>query len=183
MISIAPDVLNFWFGEGPDHGKSHQRWFVKDAAFDAEIHSRFLGLYEDLFRNREWLERAPDCLARILVLDQFPRNMFRGTARAFASDPLALESARLSVERGYDRGMLPVEQLFVYLPFEHSESLADQELACELMKNFETEQRDYAWRHREIIRRFGRFPHRNAQLGRQSTPEEIEFLKQPGSGF
>ena len=183
MISLAPEVLRFWFGGGPDHGKSHRRWFVKDADFDADITKLFLPLYEELVRRKIWLGNSRECLARIVVLDQFPRNMFRGTARAFASDPLALESARLALQRGWDRGMLPVEQLFIYLPFEHSESLADQDRACELMKDFSAEQRDYALRHRDIIRRFGRFPHRNAQLARQSTPEEIEFLKQPGSGF
>jgi len=183
MDSLAPEVLRFWFGEGPEHGKSHKRWFVKDAAFDAEITQLFLPLHEELVRRKIWIGNSRECLARIVVLDQFPRNMFRGTARAFASDPLALESARLALERGWDRGMLPVEQLFVYLPFEHSESLADQDRACELMKDFNAEQRDYALRHRDIIRRFGRFPHRNAILGRESTPEEVEFLKQPGSGF
>ena len=183
MDSLAPEVLRFWFGEGPEHGKSHKRWFVKDAAFDAEITQLFLPLHEELVRRKIWIGNSRECLARIVVLDQFPRNMFRGTARAFASDPLALESARLALERGWDRGMLPVEQLFVYLPFEHSESLADQDRACELMKEFGAEQRDYAERHREIIRRFGRFPHRNAILGRESTPEEVEFLEQPGSGF
>ena len=183
MDSLAPEVLRFWFGEGPEHGKSHKRWFVKDAAFDAEITQLFLPLHEELVRRKIWIGNSRECLARIVVLDQFPRNMFRGTARAFASDPLALESARLALERGWDRGMLPVEQLFVYLPFEHSESAADQDRACELMKDFNAEQRDYALRHRDIIRRFGRFPHRNAILGRESTPEEVEFLKQPGSGF
>lgn len=183
MGSLAPEVLRFWFGERAEHGKSHKRWFVKDPNFDAEIRNSFLSLHEELLRKTIWLDAPRSCLARIIVLDQFPRNMFRGTARAFASDSLALESARLAVERGWDRGMLAVEQLFVYLPFEHSENLADQDRSCELMKEFSAEQRDYAERHRDIIRRFGRFPHRNAILGRESTPEEVEFLKQPGSGF
>ncbi|HEX9396412.1 MAG TPA: DUF924 family protein [Burkholderiales bacterium] len=183
MQSLASGVLHFWFGEGAEHGKSHQRWFVKNDAFDAEIRSRFERLHDTLSSNRDWLDDAPACLARIIVLDQFPRNMFRGTARAFASDALALEAASVAVERAWDRGMLPVEQLFVYLPFEHSENLADQDRACELMKDFDAGQRDYAERHRGIIRRFGRFPHRNALLGRASSPEEIEFLKTPGSGF
>jgi len=183
MASLASEVLDFWFGAGAEHGKSHKRWFVKDPDFDAEVRRRFLATLERLTSERLWLEDAKSCLARIVVLDQFPRNMFRGTARAFAADPLALEAARLALERGYDRGMLQVEQLFVYLPFEHSEALADQDRACELMKDFGSEQVDYAERHRDIIRRFGRFPHRNAILGRASTPEEIEFLKQPGSGF
>ena len=184
----AADVLDFWFGTGADYGKRHKRWFEKDPAFDGEITQRFLPLYEGLAHNADWLDAAPTCLARIIVLDQFPRQMFRGAPRAFASDPLALQAARLAVERGYDQSRLPVERLFFYLPFEHSESLADQELACQLTVPLalfpETEDvLRYAVAHRDIIQRFGRFPHRNAILGRPSTPEELEFLKQPGSSF
>ena len=183
MTSLTPDVLNFWFGEGAERGKRHKRWFEKDPAFDAEVAERFRSLYDRLSSNHDWLDPAPECLARIVVLDQFPRNMFRGTARAFEADPLALEAARHALIRGYDRSLLPVERTFVYLPFEHSESLPDQERACELMQPLGDEQYDYALRHKAIIERFGRFPHRNAILGRESTAEEIEFLKQPGSGF
>jgi uncharacterized protein (DUF924 family) len=183
MKSLAPEVLRFWFGDGAERGKAHKRWFEKDAAFDAEVRRRFLPLYETLAGNQEWLARADECLARIIVLDQFPRNMFRGSARAFAADPLALAAARHAVAQGYDRDLLPVERQFVYLPFEHSESLADQERACELMRPLGEELYDWALRHKRIIERFGRFPHRNAILGRESTPEELDFLKQPGSGF
>jgi uncharacterized protein (DUF924 family) len=114
--------------------------------------------------------------------------MFRGTPRAFATDPLALEIARHAVTRGFDRSLLPMERLFVYLPFEHSENLADQERACDLTQPLdlvvpELKAYSYALAHRDIIRRFGRFPHRNAILGRASTPEELEFLKGPGSSF
>jgi uncharacterized protein (DUF924 family) len=184
----ADEVLAFWFGSGADYGKRHKRWFDKDPAFDAEVTRRFLGLYEELARNAAWLDGARECLARSVVLDQFPRQMFRSTARAFASDSLALQAARLAVERGYDRGLLPVERMFVYLPFEHSESLDDQLRACELSEPLaafpETDDvYRYALAHRDIIRRFGRFPHRNRILGRESTPEELEFLKQPGSSF
>src|SRR5262249_51790388 len=124
-----------------------------------------------------------DGLARIIVLDQFPRNMFRGTPRAFAADPLALAAAKHLAAKGYDRDLLPVEKQFAYLPFEHSESLPDQERGCELMKTLDEDLYGWAVKHKVIIERFGRFPHRNEILGRQSTPEEIEFLKQPGSGF
>ncbi|HEY3076007.1 MAG TPA: DUF924 family protein [Burkholderiales bacterium] len=184
----AGDVLAFWFGEGADHGRRHKRWFEKQPAFDAEVAQRFLGLYEQLAAGREWLDSARERLARILVLDQFPRNMFRGTARAFAADALALETARLAVERGDDTLLLPVERLFLYLPFEHSEAPEDQERACALTEPLasfpETEDAHrYALAHRDIIRRFGRFPHRNSLLGRPSTPQELEFLKQPGSSF
>jgi uncharacterized protein (DUF924 family) len=184
----ADDVLAFWFGSGADYGRRHKRWFDKDAAFDAEITRRFLHLHEALARSPAWLDDARACLARIVVLDQFPRQMFRGKPRAFASDTLALETARLVVERGYDAGQLPVERLFLYLPFEHSEALADQERACRLMAPLaafsETDDAlRYAVAHRDVIRRFGRYPHRNSILGRVSTPEEVEFLRQPGSSF
>ena len=127
---------------------------------------------------------APEsCLALVILLDQFPRNMFRGTGRAFAADALARAAAQTIVGRGWDRKMSTDERSFAYLPFEHSESLADQQRCCELMRPLGGETYRYALRHREIIARFGRFPHRNAALGRDSTPEEIEFLKTPGSGF
>src|SRR5438046_4774586 len=125
-------VLRFWFGAGEEYGRRHKRWFEKDASFDAEVSRRFLPLYEKLAAGagREWLEQRADCLARIVVLDQFPRQLFRGSARAFATDALALEAARHAITRGYDRSMLPVERMFAYLPFEHSESLEDQLQAC-----------------------------------------------------
>jgi uncharacterized protein (DUF924 family) len=186
---LAREVLAFWFGTGEDHGKRHKRWFAKDPAFDAAC-QRFSGLVEDLLhgKHQEWQVDPRACLARIIALDQFPRQIYRGTARAFGGDALALVAARHAVEAGYDGSMLPVERLFAYLPFEHSESLADQERACELMRPLEhfPETDDalrYAEAHRAIIARFGRFPHRNALLGRASTPEEIDFLKQPGSAF
>jgi uncharacterized protein (DUF924 family) len=179
--SRAAEVLDFWFqGSAID-----PRWFRKDPAFDRALRERFLPLYELAAGGAlaAWLESPADCLALVIVLDQFPRNMFRGEGRAFAADALAREAASSIVSRGWDRSMNEAEKLFAYLPFEHSESLPDQDLACELMKNFDAEQVRYALRHREIIRRFGRFPHRNAALGRASTAEEIEFLKEPGSGF
>ena len=182
------EVLRFWFGE--PRGTRLKPWFEKDPAFDAGIRSRFLPLYETLARGEhaDWLDEAGRCLARIVALDQFPRNMFRGTPRAFAADALALQAARHAVDEGYDRTLLPVERLFAYLPFEHSEALGDQERACELFRPLaafpETDDAyRYAVAHRDIIARFGRFPHRNAILGRASTAAELEFLSQPGSGF
>jgi len=183
MKSLAPEVLKFWFGEGSEYGTAHKRWFAKDAGFDAEVRKRFADLHEQLAHNHEWLDDPRNCLARIIVLDQFPRNMYRGSARAFSSDALALQAAKHMVEKGWDRSLLPVERQFVYLPFEHSESLADQERACELMRPLGEDLHDWALRHKAVIERFGRFPHRNAILGRASTPEEIEFLRQPGSSF
>ncbi len=181
MDPRAQDVLGFWF-RGDDRDP---RWFRKDDAFDREIRERFLPLYAQAARGglSAWRESPLECLALVIVLDQFSRNMFRGTAQAFAADALAREAARRIVSQEWDRGMRAPERLFAYLPFEHSEHLADQDLSCELMKGFDAEQVRYAERHRDIIRRFGRFPHRNAALGRASTAEEVEFLKQPGSGF
>jgi uncharacterized protein (DUF924 family) len=186
----AADALLFWFGPPAERGKRHKRWFVKSDAFDREIRERFLPLYEQAAAGKlaHLKENAADCLSLIVLLDQFPRNMFRGTPRVFATDPLALETARHAVARGFDRTMLPVERMFVYLPFEHSEALADQMKSCELAKPLDafSETNDvyrYAVLHHDIIERFGRFPHRNAILGRTSTPEELEFLKGPGSSF
>jgi len=119
----------------------------------------------------------------VIVLDQFPRNMFRGTARAFSSDPAALAAARGLVERGFDRLLTATERLFAYLPFQHAEDLAAQRRALALVGALDAGLFEYARRHYEIIARFGRFPHRNAVLGRESTAEELEFLKEPGSSF
>lgn len=182
---LAEEVLRFWFGERAERGTSRRQWFGKNAAFDDEIRARFLPLIEQAAAGRlaRWKESARQCLALVVLLDQFPRNVFRGTARAFAADSLAREVARHALAQGYDRDLPAVEKTFFYLPFEHGESLADQELSCELMKPLGEEALHWALKHKEIIERFGRFPHRNAILGRENTPEEIEFLKQPGSGF
>jgi uncharacterized protein (DUF924 family) len=173
----AKDVLDFWFAHEAD-------WFRKSDAFDAEIRSRFFELHRRMASGmQDWLQKPDACLARIIALDQFPRNMFRGTPRAFATDALALEAAKHARQNEFDAGYSREEKIFAYLPFEHSESLADQQLACELMQPLGAEQYRYAVAHRDIIARFGRFPHRNAILGRESTPEELAFLQQPGSSF
>ncbi|MGH8705681.1 MAG: DUF924 family protein [Burkholderiales bacterium] len=184
----ASQVLHFWFGEPP--GARDKRWFEKSAAFDAEIRALFADLCDEAAAGRlaQWQANPRDCLALVLVLDQLTRNIYRGEARAFAADSLALDAARTIVAHGWDREMLPVERMFAYLPFEHSETLADQLRGCELMEGLSAypETADahfWAVKHRDIIRRFGRFPHRNAALGRASTPAELEFLKEPGSGF
>jgi uncharacterized protein (DUF924 family) len=180
----AAKVLDFWFGQ------DRKRWFVKDAAFDEDIRQRFSGLYAlGIDRKLEgWKNQPRECLALVILFDQFPRNMFRGTARSFAADPLAREAMNVILSAGWDKAMTPEERMFAYLPLEHSESIADQERGLALMKEIaqHAETADvprWAEAHLVIIRRFGRFPHRNAALGRQSTPEEIEFLKQPGSSF
>ncbi|MEK6246436.1 MAG: DUF924 family protein [Pseudomonadota bacterium] len=175
----AEEVLKFWFE------RDRKAWFEKNPAFDGEIRQRFLPLYElgAAGKLEAWKQTPAGCLALIVLLDQFPRNMFLNSARAFAADPLALDAARHAVAMGYDLGMSDDERAFTYLPFEHSESLADQNRGCALMNPLGEEVYRYALRHKEIIQRFGRFPHRNAALGRASTPEELEFLKQPGSAF
>lgn len=175
----ADDVLAFWFE------RDRKDWFEKNPALDEEIRQRFLPDYElgAAGSLQSWKQAPGSCLALVLLLDQFPRNMFRGSARAFAADPPARDAAHVIVERGWDKSMSVDERTFAYLPFEHSESPADQALSCELMKPLGEETYRYALRHREIIDRFARFPHRNAALGRASTPDEEAFLKQPGSGF
>ena len=181
-------VLEFWFGEVP--GVSRQQWFKKDTAFDAEIRERFGALLERAGRREleDWRQAPESMLALVVVLDQFSRNLFRNDARAFANDARALECAHQAIARGDESVLKPVQRQFLYLPFEHSEDLADQERGVELMRGLDAYPETqglvtWAEKHREIVRRFGRFPHRNAALGRASTPEEAEFLKQPGSGF
>lgn len=190
MDPRAEEIMDFWFGSGAERGAVRREWFAKDAAFDDSIRARFLALYEEAAAGRlaAWRGDGDECLALVVLLDQFPRNMFRNSARAFAADALALDAARHAVARGDDRGMLPVERQFLYLPFEHSEALDDQLRACELMRPLQefpqtADAHLWALKHLEIIRRFGRFPHRNAVLGRASTAEEKEFLGQPGSSF
>ncbi|HLU77850.1 MAG TPA: DUF924 family protein [Burkholderiales bacterium] len=185
-------VLDFWFGTAdmPGYGQPRPEWFRKSDAFDETIRERFESTYEAAARGElvHWQDVPESALALVIVLDQFPRNMYRGTPRAFAADPLALSVARHIVAQGWDRSMKPVERLFVYLPYEHAEDMAMQRESVRLFETLRDDPQsvggiDYAWRHYEIIERFGRFPHRNAILGRPSTPEEIEFLKQPGSSF
>lgn len=182
MAPSYREVLEFWFGRPA--GSPQKRWFEKNPAFDAEVRARFLALLERLAAHAEWLDAAEPCLARIVVLDQFPRNMFRGTPRAFATDPIALELAKHAVASGFDKRLSKDERMFLYLPFEHCEGAAEQERCVALFALLDDpELTRYAVAHKEIIDRFGRFPHRNAILGRVSTPEELEFLKQPASSF
>ena len=185
-------ILDFWFlppGE-PGHRKSRPEWFRKDAAFDLLIRQRFGDQIERALAGGllEWDDEPRGALARIILLDQFTRNAFRDTPRAFAGDSLALAAALALVGAGSDRQLAPVERWFVYLPLEHAEDLAIQERSVALFNALAAEPGmegivEYAVRHRDIVARFGRFPHRNRILGRASTPEEDEFLKLPGSGF
>jgi len=189
----AQDILDFWFGPpgSPEHGRAREVWWRKDPAFDATIAERFGALVEAAIagRLRDWDATADGALARVILLDQFTRNIFRNTARAFAGDAPALDAARAMVASGQDLQLAPQVRAFAYMPFEHAEDLAAQDEALRLFTALErgapdvTGMVDYALRHRAIVQRFGRFPHRNAALGRASTAEEIEFLKQPGSAF
>ena len=190
----AQDVLDFWFGApgSASDGERRRAWFVKDAAFDSDIRIRFGAVIEQALSGglKEWDEKGPQgVLARILVLDQFTRNAYRNTPQSFAGDALALAAARSLVERRADRELPPVQRAFGYMPFEHAEDASMQERAVELFTRLAAEHPgfddmlDYAHRHRGVIARFGRFPHRNAILGRVSTPDEAEFLRQPGSRF
>jgi len=192
-VPVARAVIDFWFlpPDHPGHGAYRLEWFRKDDAFDAAIRARFGAAVETALGEtpREGSDEA--LLARILLLDQFTRNIYRDTPRAFAGDSQALTLAEILVGAGRDKNLSPWQRWFAYLPFEHSESLLDQERSVALFAGLRREMQnaafdnayDYALRHREVIARFDRFPHRNAILGRASTPEEIEFLTQPGSSF
>jgi len=178
MTPTKEDVLEFWFGEPAN-------WWKKDPAFDAEIVDRFGELHAAIERgdHEDWRATPSGALAYVIVLDQFSRNMFRGTARMFASDAQALAAARDAVERHHDADLPADRRAFLYMPFMHSEDLADQERGVALFEALSPGQTKYSVAHRDIVARFGRFPHRNEILGRTSTPEELEFLTQPGSSF
>ena len=190
------EVIDFWFGVpgSPEWLQQRPEWFRKDAVFDALIESRFGALLERLLHGQ--LEDDPaehvqplTRLARIIVCDQFPRNVWRDRPKAFALDPIALATARTLVETPEERAMTPVQRKFVYMPFMHSEVLEDQARCVDLFQalaaesSAEAESLDYAIKHKAVIERFGRFPHRNEILGRKSTEEELAFLKEPGSRF
>ncbi|MCS0592317.1 DUF924 family protein [Massilia norwichensis] len=188
------EVRDFWFGApgSESAGQPHREWFVKNDAFDEQIRQRFGATIAIAIAGglREWdAEGAQGTLARILVLDQFTRNAWRNTPQSFAGDALALTAARQLVDSGAHAALPPLQRAFVYMPFEHAEDAFMQERAVELFTVLAAEHPgfdemlDYAHRHRGVIARFGRFPHRNEILGRASTQEEIEFLRQPGSRF
>lgn len=194
------EVLSFWFGELDEHGLAEPstaaRWFRVDPSFDEALRERFLDVYVAIAErgSRAWLDAPRGRLAAVIVLDQFARNMFRGTSGMFAADPLARSIASDAIERGDERELRVHERVFLYMPFMHSESLADQHrcvaLFAALLDELEEPAKSriarnhhYAVLHRDIVARWGRFPHRNAILGRDSTPEELAFLQQPNSSF
>jgi len=194
MLRSHQEVLDFWFPpeEAPTFETAKKNWFSKNAGFDGRIVETFSSTYDAAAAGDldAWKETAEGTLALILTLDQFPRNMFRGSAKAFATDPQARETARHALARGYDKlsSWTADHRVFFYLPFEHSENLEDQTLCLKLIEDIPgvmEEQGLHYWAmaHYKIIERFGRFPHRNKTLGRDSSVEETAFLLQPNSGF
>lgn len=173
----ALGVTTFWRTAGPD------AWFEKSEAFDSEFRGRFLDLHHAAARREldDWISHAESALALMILLDQFPRNCFRGTAHMFATDPLARHFANKAVAAGHDMAVDTDVRVFFYLPFEHSETLEDQHRSVALTEANAADYLKYAVEHREIIERFGRFPHRNPALGRETTSEERAFLD--GGGF
>jgi len=179
--SAIDEIIRFWF-----ETLNPEDWYRKDPAIDAEIAGRFSETYQHLKRAvpPAWLAAPKGILAAILVLDQFPRNMFRGDPRTFATDEVALTLAKHAIGEGMDLHLPSEQRAFVYMPFQHSEATADQARSIELFTALGNESNlDFARRHQAIIERFGRFPHRNIVLSRASTEEELAFLKEPGSSF
>jgi uncharacterized protein (DUF924 family) len=189
---LAASILAFWFGpqDAPSGNTSRDVWFRKDAAFDAEIHARFGDATAIALAGGygEWCATAEGALARVLLLDQFTRNIHRDTPAAFAGDARALATAQYAIDRGFDRALDAYGRWFLYLPFEHSEDRGMQERSLALFGALARETGvaaplEWAQKHADVIARFGRYPHRNAILGRVSTPEELAFLAEPGSRF
>ena len=179
-MSAPDDVLGFWFDPA-----NEARWWRRSDAFDGEIAARFGALHEAATRCELWAWRASaeGRLAEIVVLDQFSRNLHRDSARAFAADPLALALAQEAVAAGAHLALAPRRRVFMLMPYMHSESRAVHEQSLRLFADCPADNLDSARRHKAIVDRFGRYPHRNAVLGRPSTPDEVEFLKTPGSSF
>lgn len=185
-VAAPADVLDFWFAGDPT--KYRMEWFKKDPAFDDEIRAKFLPTVKAAQRGelKTWEEAPKTALALLVTMDQFPRNLFRGSPEAFATDPEARRVCKDVLKKGWDNDFTPSEKMFVYLPLEHSEDLKDQELAVEMFSKMEQPEgqlTEYAKRHLVVIQRFGRFPHRNHVLGRVPTPEEEKYLAEGGESF
>ncbi len=174
-------VLTFWFNE-----LTPEMWWKKEVSLDDQVRDRFTPLHEQAVKGEllHWRQCPQGALAEVIVLDQFSRNMFRDTPRAFAQDPQALTLAQFAIEKGFHKQLNKTEQVFLYLPFMHSESRLIHAAAMDLYSELgEQVNLDFEMQHKAIIERFGRYPHRNAILGRPSTEEELAFLKQPNSAF
>ena len=183
MKDSQQDVLDFWFVETVP-----AQWFQRNDVFDDMVRDRFQGVY-DMARNGicdAWMKDADGCLALCIVLDQFPRNMFRNRPEAFRTDTKAKEVSAYAIKKGFDQVLVPLKRRFIYLPYEHSENLDDQLVNVELFGGMQYDDPlgyEYALRHLRVIEQFGRFPHRNIILKRESTPAELTYLGQPGAGF
>jgi uncharacterized protein (DUF924 family) len=191
-MTTPGDVLDFWFlpPDAAEYGRRRVEWFMPAPEFDAAIERDLAAAYEAARRGDfdTWRTAPESCLALILLLDQIPRNLFRASARAYESDAQALELARYALDNKFDAGLLNPQRWFLWLPFEHAEDLACQETCLRLAETLrdDPESADFisfAQAHYDVIERFGRFPHRNAVLGRETTFEEAEFLKEPDSSF
>lgn len=193
-MSRADVILSFWFAQPQDNEEYYeerrQLWFASNPQIDQDIRDRFLADYQAAYEGRlnKWEQAPQTTLALLLLFDQFPRNMFRGQSQAFATDAQARRLTFKLLQTGEASKLLPVEQMFVYMPLMHSEELVDQQQSVTLFRQLAQQHPPldsvtYAVKHQEIIERFGRFPHRNVILGRVSTPEELAFLTQPGSSF
>lgn len=183
MPNTQQAILHFWFD-----AVEPAQWFQKSNDFDRIVRDRFYTDFEMAMNGQldQWMDDAHGMLAFILLLDQFPRNMFRDDPRAFSGDAKGLFAAKHAVNQGYDQSLPPNQRRFIYLPFEHSEAMEDQNLSValfEAMKDVDLMGYDYAVRHRDVIEQFGRFPHRNAILGRKNTAAELRYLTQDGAGF
>jgi uncharacterized protein (DUF924 family) len=172
-------VLDFWYSP-----INKTKWFIQDPAFDNEILNKFFIFYQSALKNelKDWANTPHGSLALVIILDQFPRNMFRGTAKSYVTDEMALSITKKAISIGFDQKLNLQEKQFLYMPLMHSENIEDQKLSVELFV-FDQNSLSYAKKHKDIIERFGRFPHRNLILDRNSTKEEVSFLKQPGSSF
>ena len=181
-MTAIDDVLGYWFAEG-----MRDRWFVKDPAFDQEVRDVLFSAFEQAREGHldHWQASARGCLALCILLDQVPRNLFRDAPEAFATDPQARSAVRNALRQGFQSELTQTERLFLYLPLEHSENLQDQEDCVSLTKALDEDPSwyDYAVMHRDIVARFGRFPHRNSALGRETSSEEADFLTKPNSSF
>ena len=178
---MPQQVIDFWFSDA-----TRKLWFKSTPEFDRELTARYRDTWERANRGEldHWMQTAQGCLALVIVLDQFPLNMFRGTAQSFVSEARSREVAASAIEQGFDKTLSAEQQSFLYMPFMHSESQRIHEIALELFSEPGPEQSLRSEiRHKAIIDRFGRYPHRNKLLGRSSSPQEIEFLNQPGSSF
>ncbi|MEO1590031.1 MAG: DUF924 family protein [Cyanobacteria bacterium J06632_22] len=194
-MNRSQSILEFWFGDPAqpesEYGHFRKIWFKKSPTFDQQIRQHFLADYERAVAGAydDWVTTPRSTLALVIVLDQFARNLFRGSPQSFAADSQARSVAEVAITRGDGAVLLPVERFFLYLPFEHSEDLADQHRSVQLFEALVAvapelqHGLDYAYRHRDVIEKFGRFPHRNAVLGRISTAAEQAFLQQPGARF